>query len=106
VLTAALAAPTQVPGDATLTVEVHGASGYHVNSLYPVALELHATNANAPAQLRRADVAELTQAVASFRVPVHVTGRGAAVTGTMRFAVCSEQNCVPQTQAFAVNLPN
>lgn len=105
VLSATLAAPTAVPGDANLVVEVHGASGYHVNNLYPVALDLQATNATAPAQLRRANVAQLTQEVASFHVPVHVTGAGALVTGTMRFAVCSEQNCVPQSQAFAVNLP-
>ncbi len=105
VLTATLAPPGAVPGDGNLTVEVHGAAGYHVNNLYPVALELHATNATAPAQLRRADVAQLTQEVASFRVPVHVTGAGATVTGSMRFAVCSAENCIPQTQAFAVNLP-
>jgi hypothetical protein len=105
VLSATLAPPSAVPGDGNLTVEVHGASGYHVNNLYPVALDLQATNATAPAQLRRADVAQLTQEVASFHVPVHVTAAGATVTGTMRFAVCSEQNCVPQTQAFAVNLP-
>lgn len=105
VLVATLAPPGAVPGDANLTVEVHGASGYHVNNLYPVALDLQATNATAPTQLRRADVAQLTQEVASFHVPVHVTGAGALVTGTMRFAVCSEQNCVPQSQAFAVNLP-
>ncbi|MEI8254692.1 MAG: hypothetical protein WCJ30_03380 [Deltaproteobacteria bacterium] len=105
VFTATLAPPTAVPGDGSLTVELHGAAGYHVNNLYPVALDLQATNATAPAQLRRADVAQLTQEIASFRVPVHVTGGGATVTGTMRFAVCSAENCVPQSQAFAVSLP-
>jgi hypothetical protein len=104
-LNAAVTHPGAVPGDAALTVEVHASDGYHVNNLYPVALDLTPTNATAQTQLRRADVAELSQAVASFRVPVHVTGAGAALRGTMRFAVCSADQCVPHQESFAVAVP-
>jgi hypothetical protein len=105
VLSAVLTAPPAMPGGTSLTVEVRGADGYHINDLYPVALELQASGATAPAQLRRADAAEVSQHRAAFRVPVRVTDAGAEVHGTARFAVCSAQNCVPHEQAFAVNLP-
>ena len=104
-LTAALGAPPTVPGAASLSVEIRATGGYHVNELYPVNLRLQASNATAPAELRRADVAELTREVAAFRVPVQVTAAGATVRGTYRFAVCSESNCVPQEREFAVALP-
>jgi hypothetical protein len=97
--------PPAVPGDVSLTVEVHASDGYHVNNLYPVALDLTPTNATSQTQLRRADVAQLSQEVASFRVPVHVTGSGASLRGTMRFAVCSAEQCVPHSESFAVAVP-
>ena len=52
--------------------------------------------------LRRADAAEYTQAVARFAVPVQRAGARTVVLGRMRFAVCSAENCVPETRNFAV----
>jgi hypothetical protein len=103
-LTVALAPPATVPGESTLTVELRGTGGFHVNELYPTAVDLQATNATTRPQLRRGD-GQISQQLAAFRVPVQVTGAGATVRGTMRFAVCSEENCVPQERAFAVALP-
>lgn len=103
-LTVALAAPSAVPGESALTVELRGTDGFHVNDLYPHGLQLTATNATAPAQVRRAEATEVTQERAAFRVPVQVTAAGAVVRGTARFAVCSAENCVPMTRDFAVAL--
>lgn len=103
-LTVALSAPSAVPGESALTVELHGTDGFHMNELYPHALRLSATNATAPEQVRRAEATEVSQARAAFRVPVQVTAAGAVVRGTARFAVCSAENCVPMTRDFAVAL--
>lgn len=103
-LTVALSAPSAVPGESSLTVELHGTDGFHMNELYPHALRLSATNATAPEQVRRAEATEVTQQRAAFRVPVQVTAAGAVVRGTARFAVCSAENCVPMTRDFAVAL--
>jgi hypothetical protein len=104
-LTVDLGAPTAVPGQGTLTVEVRGTDGFHVNELYPTGLELQATNATAPERLQRRDTSQLTQELAQFRVPVQVTGTGATVRGTARFAVCSAENCELKQREFAVALP-
>ena len=103
-LTVALAVPSATPGSTTLTVEVRGTDGFHVNELYPHALALTATNATAPANVRRGEAAEVSQQRAAFRVPVEVTAAGATVRGTARFAVCSAENCVPMQRDFAVAL--
>lgn len=105
VLTVELAPPPVVPGATTLTLEVRGTDGFHVNELYPTAVDLQATNATTRTQLRRGDAVQISQQLASFRVPVQVTGPGATVRGTARFAVCSEENCIPQERQFAVALP-
>lgn len=105
VVTVALSRPTAVPGEAALTVEVRATGGFHMNELYPSGLRLAATNATAPAELRRTDAQEATQQRLAFRVPVQVSAAGPTVRGTARFAVCSAENCVPQSQEFAVNLP-
>ncbi len=101
-LVAELAAGT--PG--TLSVEIRGAGGYHVNEQYPIAVDLDVRNgATAKPNLRRADAVEYTQERARFRVPVTAQGPGTTVRGRVRFAVCSAENCVPKTQNFAVALP-
>lgn len=99
-------APVTSPGDSTFSFELHGTPGFHVNELFPIAIDLELTNATAAkTQLRRADAAEFSQAVARFALPVHTTGAAATVRGTARFAVCSDSNCVPETRRFAVVIP-
>jgi hypothetical protein len=104
-LAAAIEAPPAIPGASTVTVEVRATDGFHMNDLYPSSVvDLHATDATAPAAVRRAEAQEISQQRVAFRVPVQVTGAGASVQGTVRFAVCSAENCFPRTQAFAVAL--
>ena len=102
----ALAPVAAVPGDSTLSIELHGQGGYHVNDHFPTAVDLETRNATmARTTLRRGDAAELTEAGARFSQPVHVTATGPAVRGRIRFAVCNAEHCVPEVRTFAVNLP-
>lgn len=103
-LVVALAPPPATPGASTMTLELRAGEGYHMNDLYPTQLALTASNATAPAVVRRAE-GTITQELVSFRVPVQVASAGAVVRGTARFAVCSADTCIPQTRDFAVNLP-
>jgi hypothetical protein len=104
-LAAAIEAPPAIPGASTVTVEIHATDGFHMNDLYPSSVvDLGATDATAPAAVRRAEAQEISQQRVAFRVPVQVTGAGASVHGTVRFAVCSAENCFPRTQSFAVAL--
>ena len=103
VLTAALAPGATPAAPAALTVELRGAGHFHVNELYPVNLELDVRDGSTEKpSLRRADAAEYTQAVARFAVPVQRAGARTVVLGRMRFAVCSAENCVPESRNFAV----
>lgn len=90
---------------ATLNVELRGGDGYHVNEQYPIALDLDVRNGQAPhPTMRRGDAAEFTQAVARFTTPVQGAGPGTEVAGRLRFAVCTAENCVPETRNFVVAL--
>lgn len=98
-------ANTAQPSQLTLTLE--GRGGFHVNLEYPLRVELQGSGA---AEFHRVtlgpgDAAELTEARARFSAPVrwHATGRqwlGARV----QFAVCSEDACIPQEHALAIEL--
>ena len=103
VLTAALTGGATPAAPASLAVELHGAGHFHVNELYPVSLELDVRDGSTPKpSLRRADAAEFTQAVARFTAPVQRAGARTVVHGRLRFAVCSAENCVPESRNFDV----
>ena len=103
VLTAALTPGASPAAPASLAVELRGAGHFHVNELYPVSLELEVRDGSTEKpSLRRADAAEYTQALARFAVPVQRAGARTVVLGRMRFAVCSAENCVPESRNFAV----
>jgi len=103
VLTATLAPGATAAAPASLTVELRGAGHFHVNELYPTSLELEVRDgATDKPSMRRADAAEHTQAVARFVAPVTRAGARTVVLGRMRFAVCSAENCVPESRNFAV----
>lgn len=103
VITAALTPGATPAAAAGLTVELRGNGHFHVNELYPVNLELDVRDGSTEKpSLRRADAAEYTQALARFAVPVQRTGARTVVLGRLRFAVCSAENCVPETRNFAV----
>ncbi len=91
--------------NANLVLEIRGTQGFHVNDQYPTAVDLDVRNgAVAKTNLRRADAATYTQQLARFALPVTGTGSGTVVRGRVRFAVCSEANCWPETRNFAVAL--
>lgn len=103
VLTAALTPGASAAAPASLAVELRGAGHFHVNELYPTSLELDVRDGSTEKpSLRRADAAEHTQAVARFVAPVQRAGARTTVLGRLRFAVCSAENCVPETRSFAV----
>lgn len=105
-LLAVALAPVAAPGDTAFTFELHGAPGYHVNEQYPISIELELANATASkTTLRRADAQEVSEAAARFSLPVHTTGPAATLRGTAHFAVCSAENCVPETRRFALVIP-
>lgn len=90
---------------ARFTLELRGQGGYHVNDQYPIAIDLTPERANAEkTALRRADAAEMTQAVARFNLPVRAAGEHPTVRGRVRFAVCTEAQCAFETREFAVAL--
>ena len=103
VLTAAITAGAAAADPATLAVELRGNGHFHVNDQYPVSLELDVRDGStAKASLRRVDAAEYTQGLARFAVPVIRAGARTVVLGRLRFAVCSAENCVPESRNFAV----
>ncbi len=90
---------------ARFTLELRGQGGYHVNDQYPIAIDLTPERASAEkTALRRADAAEITQAVARFNTPVRAAGEHPTVRGRVRFAVCTEAQCAFETREFAVAL--
>ncbi len=90
---------------ASFSLELRGQGGYHVNDQYPIAIDLSPERASAEkTALRRADAAEITQAVARFNTPVRASGEHPTVRGRVRFAVCTEAQCAFETREFAVAL--
>jgi hypothetical protein len=103
VLTAALTPGANAAAPASLAVELRGAGHFHVNELYPTSLELDVRDGSTDKpSMRRADAAEHTQSVARFVAPVTRAGTRTVVLGRLRFAVCSAENCVPESRNFAV----
>lgn len=104
-LVIALAGGAAAADPARFTIELHGQGGYHVNDQYPIAVDLTVEGATAEkTALRRADAAEISQAVARFDLPVRPSGPHPTVRGRMRFAVCTEAQCAFETKEFAVAL--
>ncbi len=87
-------------------VELHGNGEYHVNEQYPIAVEATVENGSMPkTSLRRADAAEVTQAVARFEQPLTASGPGVRVHGNVRFGVCRAEQCAFFNREFAVATP-
>ncbi len=102
-LAAVIAPGADAAAPASLTVELHGEGHFHVNDQYPVALELDVRDGSTPkASLRRADAAEFTQRALRYVAAIQRAGARTVVHGRLRFAVCSAENCVPESQNFAV----
>lgn len=92
-----------LPGSSTLSVTLRPRAA-HVNELYPTRLELSATQATVPGHVGKSEASQITQQVAEFRVPVQVQGAPATISATLFFAVCTDANCVPQSQGFRLTM--
>jgi hypothetical protein len=81
---------------------------YHVNQEYPIRVEIEGPDAVglAKSELERADAAEFGEERARFDVPFTPSAAGEhPVRAKIEFAVCTEENCVPDERTLALNLP-
>ena len=97
------AAKVGTPSTATVTFKA--AKGYHLNKDFPTSLKLNpATGITLPkANLHRADAKALTEQQGSFQVALTASSAGpTTINGTLRFAVCTETTCEPQSTPVTI----
>lgn len=91
----------------SFSIELEGRGKWHVNTDYPISVEVEA---DAPIVLEqgrfsKADAAKFQAEGARFDVPFKATGPGEVdVMAIVDFAVCSEDNCLPATEKLKVAL--
>lgn len=89
-------------------ITLSGRDGWHVNQDFPIRVELTAPSGVSfpkPA-LERPDAAEFGEERARFDVPFTPGAAGEhRVQAKVSFAVCTEENCVPDERTLAVLLP-
>jgi hypothetical protein len=93
---------------ATFAIALTPSEGWHVNQEYPMRVELTAPAgiALAKAELAREDAAEFVEERARFDVGFTPSAAGEhRVTAKVDFAVCTDQNCVPDERTLALVLP-
>lgn len=107
VLKASVDAPLRVGKPGVVTVAVETRAPWHVNKEFPWQID-----ASGPAALKfskptlhKADAKEFGEQRARFEVPLVATGAGKATTKLqVSFAVCTEENCVPDERTLALVL--
>lgn len=90
----------------TATVKVSPSEGYKMNLEYPTKLSVTAPEGVKleKAKLTKADGRVDTKAV-EFDVAFTAETRGKkSFTGELKFAVCTENDCIPQTQAVSFEI--
>lgn len=93
---------------AQFTVALTGRGGWHVNQEFPMSVEVRGSEALQfpKAALEKADAVEFTEEKARFAVPFTATGEGShRVEAKVRFAVCTDENCIPEERSLALDLP-
>ncbi len=93
-------------GQFAITLTTRGE--WHVNQEYPIAVELTApSEVGLPkAELERGDAAEFGEERARFDVPFTPTAAGEhRVEAKVSFAVCTDENCIPDERTLALVLP-
>ena len=99
------AAKKGAPGK--IHVRVTPAAGHHMNKDFPTSLTLvPPAGVTLPkAQLSAKDASKLVEGELAFDVEFTAADAGKKdVTGTAKFAVCTEKNCAPQTAKVLVSL--
>lgn len=92
----------------TFSISLTGRSGWHVNEEYPIRVELTAPSgvALSKSALERADAAAFSRERARFDVPFTPAAAGEhRVEAKVSFAVCTDENCIPDERTLAVLLP-
>ena len=90
-----------------VVIELQPKGVYHVNQEYPleIALTSAADGVLPKAQLAKADAAEFGEKKARFDIPVSPKAAGSvSVNANVKFAVCTEENCVPDERNLTLAL--
>lgn len=91
----------------TVTIKVIPTAGWHMNHDFPVNLSVQASPALGvdATKLRKDDAARFEDDGLVFRVPVAGSRPGTqTLSGTIRFAVCSDGACAPARDKFSVSV--
>ena len=92
---------------APLRIELTAKGGYHVNQEYPIRVNFTAPSGVvlSKSQFQRPDAAEFGESSARFEtVATSVTAGTHRITADVDFAVCSDQNCIPDRRTLALEL--
>jgi hypothetical protein len=89
-------------------IQIRPKGEFHMNDEYPTMITMHETaNIEFPkSELEKADAAEWAAESARFDVPFTPSAAGQhTVVCDVSFAVCTDENCIPEERTLAVNLP-
>ena len=90
-----------------VVLELQTKGPYHVNQEYPLEISITsgADTTLPKAKFERADAAEFTKTKARFEVPLTAKAAGSvAVNANVKFAVCTDENCVPDERNLSLVL--
>ena len=102
----ASAPETKVSQKSVATVHVSPASGYKINLDYPTKLTLNTADG---ITLEKTKLVKADGKVDAKGVDFSVNytparaGKG-TITGELKFAVCSEKDCIPQVETISINV--
>lgn len=92
---------------ARVDVALEPRGGYHINQEYPISIELTSDDGIAliKPKLGRSDAAKFNKKTALFEVPLTPKSQGQhRLLAKVRFAVCTDETCVPDTRTLALAL--
>ncbi len=101
------AAPTKVGAQSTATVTFKPGKGYHLNLDFPTSLKLNlpAGVSSPKPSLAKADAKTVSAEQGVFEVQLTAASAGQkSIPGTLRFAVCTEATCEPQSTPVTITL--
>ncbi len=105
----ATAAESYASGElAQFAIQITPKGEFHMNDEYPTMITVRdAASVEFPkSELERADAAEWAAERARFDVPFTASEAGEhTVVCDVSFAVCTDENCIPEERTLAVNLP-
>ncbi len=96
---------TESGGKGTLTVELKPSGIYKLNQEFPTKMILSASSATlAKSTIKKSEAQEFGEKKGIFKTTFSDAKAGATFTCKARFAVCTDDECVPKTQEVAVTL--